>query len=71
MALDRPARTLAYGYGTGLTTQLSICPGGRRVLELVGDRPGLPGWPCANSPVSAWCGSAGFPVSRPRSRPSP
>ena len=42
MALDRQARTLAYGHGTGLTTQLSICPGGRRVLELVGDRPRPP-----------------------------
>jgi hypothetical protein len=39
LALDRQARTLAYGYGAGLTTQLSICPGGRRVLEVVRDDP--------------------------------
>jgi hypothetical protein len=39
LALDRHARTLAYGYGLGLTTELSICPGGNRLLEVVGDHP--------------------------------
>ena len=39
LALDRQARTLAYGYGTGITTQLSICPGGNRLLEIVVDHP--------------------------------
>jgi hypothetical protein len=40
LTVDRHARTLAYGYGAGLTTQLSICPGGNRLLELVEDDPG-------------------------------
>jgi hypothetical protein len=39
IALDRQARTLAYGYGAGATTGLSVCPGGRRVLEVVRDHP--------------------------------
>jgi hypothetical protein len=37
LTLDRHTRTLAYGYGTGHTTQLSICPGGKRLLEVVQD----------------------------------
>ena len=39
LALDRHARTLAYGYGAGDTTQLSVCPDGNRILELVRDHP--------------------------------
>jgi hypothetical protein len=39
LALDRQARTLAYGYGAGDTTQLSVCPDGHRILELVRDHP--------------------------------
>jgi hypothetical protein len=39
LTLDRQARTLAYGYGAGDTTQLSVCPDGNRILELVGDHP--------------------------------
>jgi hypothetical protein len=39
LALDRHARTLAYGYGEGQTTQLSVCPGGDRMLEVVEDHP--------------------------------
>jgi hypothetical protein len=39
LALDGHARTLAYGYGTGDTTQLSVCPDGHRILELVRDHP--------------------------------
>jgi hypothetical protein len=37
LALDRHARTLAYGSGAGRTTHLSICPGGNRILEAVHD----------------------------------
>jgi hypothetical protein len=37
LTLDRQGRTLAYGYGEGLTVELSICPDGGRMLELVGD----------------------------------
>jgi hypothetical protein len=39
LALDRHARTLGYGYGAGDTTQLSVCPDGNRILELVRDHP--------------------------------
>jgi hypothetical protein len=39
LALDRQARTLAYGYGAGDTTQLSVWPDGNRILELVRDHP--------------------------------
>jgi hypothetical protein len=39
LAQDRHARTLAYGYGAGDTTQLSVCPDGNRILELVRDHP--------------------------------
>jgi hypothetical protein len=39
LALDRHDRTLAYGYGAGRTTQLSVCPGGDRMLEVVDDHP--------------------------------
>jgi hypothetical protein len=39
MALDRQARTLAYGYGAGATAQLSVCPSGNRMLEVVDDHP--------------------------------
>jgi hypothetical protein len=35
MALDRDGRIVAYGLGKGVTRQLSVCPGSRRVLELV------------------------------------
>ena len=38
MALDRRFRTLAYGRGDGITSGLVLCPGGRRVLELVDKR---------------------------------
>lgn len=39
LTLDRHARTLAYGLGAGQTTQLSICPDGNRMLEVVDDHP--------------------------------
>jgi hypothetical protein len=39
LTLDRHARTLAYGYGAGRTAQLSVCPGGNRLLEIVRDHP--------------------------------
>jgi hypothetical protein len=35
MALDRDGRIVAYGLGKGVTRQLSVCSGSRRVLELV------------------------------------
>jgi len=35
MALDRRGRILAYGRGGGETRQVSVCPGSRRVVELV------------------------------------
>jgi hypothetical protein len=37
VALDSAGRTLAYGAGKGITTFLSICPGGERVVEVVAD----------------------------------
>jgi hypothetical protein len=39
MALDGRGRIVAYGKGPGATRQVSVCPGSRRVLELV-DRGG-------------------------------
>ena len=39
LALDRKGRTLAYGLGAGYVQAFSVCPGGRRVAELVGDTP--------------------------------
>ena len=42
LALDSNGRTLAYGMGTGNVVDFSVCPGGRRVAELVElDSPGL------------------------------
>ena len=35
MALDRGGRTLAYGRGAGTTLLISVCPGRRRIAELV------------------------------------
>jgi hypothetical protein len=35
MALDGRGRIVAYGEGQGATRQVSVCPGSRRVLELV------------------------------------
>jgi hypothetical protein len=70
LALDRRARTLAYGYGAGDTTQLSICPAGNRILELVRDHPKLPGWPCGSFPTSAWCGNGPCLPSHHRFTPS-
>jgi hypothetical protein len=37
LTLDRHARTIACGYGAGRTAQLSVCPGGDRLLEIVED----------------------------------
>ncbi len=34
IALDRKGRTLAYGKGQGTTGLLSVCPGGRRLVEV-------------------------------------
>lgn len=39
LALDAKGRTLAYGLGAGYVQAFSVCPGGRRVAELVGDTP--------------------------------
>jgi hypothetical protein len=39
LALDRRGRTLHYGRGLGTTGALSVCPGRRRVVELVHDYP--------------------------------
>lgn len=36
LALDARGRTIAYGMGTGQVREFSVCPGGRRVAELVG-----------------------------------
>ncbi len=35
LALDARGRTLAYGMGAGKVREFSVCPGGRRVAELV------------------------------------
>jgi hypothetical protein len=37
MALDASGRTLAYGKGTGSTTLISLCPGGKRLAEIAFD----------------------------------
>jgi hypothetical protein len=39
LALDAQGRTLGYGAGSGSTTLLSICPRGRRAVEIVGTDP--------------------------------
>jgi hypothetical protein len=42
VAIDRHARVLAYGFGRGHATHLSVCPGASRVLEVAEDYPGIP-----------------------------
>jgi len=37
LALDAKGRTLAYGMGEGYVQDFSVCPGGHRVAEFVGD----------------------------------
>jgi len=39
LALDSKGRTLAYGLGAGYVVEFSVCPGGRRVAEFVGNTP--------------------------------
>jgi len=39
LALDAKGRTLAYGMGAGYVEKYSVCPGGRRVAELVTAKP--------------------------------
>ena len=39
LALDRKGRTLAYGYGDGEASLLSVCPGSRHAVEIVWDYP--------------------------------
>lgn len=39
IALDITGRTLAYGMGAGYVTDFSVCPGDRRVAELVASAP--------------------------------
>lgn len=34
--LDAQGRTLAYGFGTGTTSAIDVCPAGRRLVEVVG-----------------------------------
>lgn len=43
LALDRRGRTLAYGRGVGTVRALSVCPGGKRTVEVA--LPGLGGAP--------------------------
>jgi hypothetical protein len=39
LALDAQGRTLGYGAGGGSTTLLSVCPRGRKAVEIVGTEP--------------------------------
>jgi len=39
LALDSKGRTLAYGLGAGYVQDFSVCPGGHRIAEFVGDTP--------------------------------
>lgn len=41
LAVDAKGRVLAYGYGRGATTDIAVCPGGRRLAELMSLEPGV------------------------------
>ena len=71
LALDRHARTLAYGFGAGRTTHLSVCPGGNRILEAVHDDARVSPAGAARAPGLGLVWERPFPASQPRSTPRP